>query len=98
MRAGARGERPRLSFDVALPVVCGRAPAAAQAAGAAPFAVRPPCRLRHLQLAGAPCAVDAEGTGARELLHPAREERTAQARRPAREGDRNEAPRADRTG
>src|SRR4051812_13447892 len=98
MRARARDQRPCLSLDVTLPVVCGRPPAAAEAAGAAPLAVRPPRGLRHLQLAGAPCALDAEGTGARELLHPVREEGAAQARRPAREGDRDAAPRADRTG
>ena len=33
--------------------------------------VRPPDRVRHVRVPGAPRAVDAEGAGARELVHPA---------------------------
>ena len=53
-------------------------------------------RVRDVPLAGAARAVDAAGAGARELVHQGGAPRRGQARRPAREGPRHAAARADR--
>jgi SAM-dependent methyltransferase len=69
----------RMYLDLALSVVRGRAPAAPEAASAAAPDDRTARRIRHVQLPVAPRAVDAEGAGARELLHPRCPKRRRQA-------------------
>ena len=61
-----------LSVDGAVSVVCRRAPAAPAGAGAAASHRGPRRRVPHVPVAGAPRALDAAGTGARELVHPRR--------------------------
>ena len=55
-------------------------------------------RVRDVPVARAARAVDAEGAGARELVHPRGTPRRGQGGRPAREGPRRAAAPADRRG